>query len=119
MTIKALHQQVSGLATSFKEALIHPSFVKVQIVFFDALNIFISTMAASAGIIVGVVFGAIIVTAGSVIGVGSLAMHLINLYGMCIKDGAMACYSTSYSYFHQFRPQYKASTKVALEGAHV
>jgi hypothetical protein len=104
MTISQVKQNIQTVVSKVQTVFKSPAVVKVQIVAFDALNLLVSTLAGVTGFAVGIVGGAVLVCLGSVIGIGSLALHLINLYGMCLKDGSEACYSTVYSYLKRFRP---------------
>lgn len=105
MTVSRMHDQMVKVHISFHETLKQPLLLKVQSVVFEALNIFISSIAGVLGFTAGFTGGALLVVAGTVVGVGSLALHLLNLYGMCVKDGTEGAYSTCYAFLNRYKPE--------------
>lgn len=98
MSVVVSATQVQPNVSFFNNVFRSQTSLKIQSAAYDALKHLVSSLAGLTGGVLGIFGGAVLVVVGSAIGIGSLALHLINLYGMCVKDGAEACYLTCYNY---------------------
>lgn len=72
---------------------------KVKKVALECIKCIAATFAALFGLSVGICGGAVLITAGGLWGMGSLALQMIHLYALCIKDSSSACFYHAMSLF--------------------
>jgi hypothetical protein len=109
MSISTLNQTLLPVSNFLSDMASHPGYLKIQTTAFKAFRVLASSLAGLCGFVIGAIGGVILVAAGSMMGAAYLAVHLIKLYGICLKDGTSSFYSTSYDFIGTLAPTVKAS----------
>ena len=109
MSISTLNQTLLPVSNFLSDISSHPVYLRIQTTAFQAFRILASSLAGVCGFVIGAIGGVVLVAAGSILGAGFLTVHLIKLYGVCLKDGTSSFYSTSYDLIGTLAPTVKAS----------
>lgn len=104
MKVEAIKQSISAQASKIQERWNHPSVLKIRKVAFEVFSMILSTCAGLFGAVFGVGGGVVLVTIGTVLGLGSLITHVSTLFATCVVDSFSSVYNDCYDYLARFAP---------------
>lgn len=107
MFIPAVKQMIVEQTSKIGEKWNHPTVFKVKAISFEIFNLMASFASGFVGSLFGVVGGVVLVGIGTVLGLGSLIVHVSTLFATCIVDSYNAAFEHSYNYIARARPQPK------------
>lgn len=99
MTVQAVSKFETVRATLIDNLSLKSVVAKCKKVALETIKCIAATFAAIFGLSVGICGGAVLITAGGLWGMSSLALQMLHLYAMCIKDSSSACFYHAISLF--------------------
>jgi hypothetical protein len=104
MLMNVVKQTIANQVSKVEEKWHHPTVFKVRAVAYETFNLIASTFAGFVGSIFGVLGGTVLVGVGTILGRGSLIMHISTLFATCVVDSYSAVFEHSYHLLSKARP---------------